>query len=130
MTIYDYNTEREIYFLRPAGEDGPIKIGCSFDPYIRLGQYVSWSPYPLEIILTIPGTMALEKNIHECFCDTHSHGEWFHASPRLLEAIEGLKAGKPIHEVVDLANRRGRIHSVKIRRSNALRGTSQETRSA
>lgn len=127
MTIWDFNTPREIYFIKPVGQDGPIKIGCSSNPRLRLGQQMAWSAYPLEIICTVPGTIALEKNIHECFIDCHSHGEWFHATPRLLTAIARIAAGVPISEAVDLNARQGRIHSTKVRRSASLRGTSQET---
>lgn len=46
---------RYVYFLRPAGQDGPVKIGCSTAPQSRLEQYMSWAPFPLEIVATVPG---------------------------------------------------------------------------
>lgn len=119
-------TPREVYFLKPVGMDGPIKIGCGFEPRERLGSYMALSPYPLEIILTIPGNLALERNIHDCFIDCHSHSEWFRAEPRLLAAIEALKAGVPVEEAIDLSKRLGSIHGAKIKQALSLVGTQQE----
>lgn len=121
-------TERQVYFLKPVGMDGPIKIGCGFDPRERLGQYLTWSPFPLEVIVTIPGSINLERNIQDCFLDCHSHSEWFRAEPRLLDAIEALKRGVPVAEAIDLTKRLGKVHAAKIRRSLSLKGTPQETR--
>lgn len=35
---------RFIYFLRPIGWDGPVKIGCSNYPMLRLNALMAWSP--------------------------------------------------------------------------------------
>lgn len=98
-----------IYFIKPKGMAGPIKIGCSDRPPKRLEALAHWSPFELEIIVTIPGTIKLEGNIHECFADVHSHHEWFHPSTELLVAIEKLKAGIPVGEAIDLSARKGQI---------------------
>jgi hypothetical protein len=119
-------TPREVYFLKPVGMDGPIKIGCGFEPRERLGAYTAWSPYPLEIILTIPGSLDLERNIQDCFLDCHSHSEWFHASPRLLAAIADMQAGVRPEEAIDLSKRLGSLHGAKIKQALALVGTPQE----
>lgn len=98
---------RYVYFFKPVGMDGPIKIGFSDVPANRLAIIASWSPIPLEMLVTIPGSAALEHNLHDCFNDCHSHLEWFHPSPRLLACIEALKSGIPVEEAVDLTDRRG-----------------------
>src|SRR3990167_3103415 len=99
-----------IYFLKPTGMDGPIKIGCSTVPENRLRSLMAWSPVALEIMATVPdGDAQLEHNIHDCFMDCHSHSEWFHAVPRLLETIAKLRAGVSLSEAIDLADRRGSI---------------------
>lgn len=98
-----------VYFVKPVGMAGPIKIGCSWHAVERLKTLSAWSPFPLEIILTIPGSYKLEKNIHACFADLHSHREWFHAADRLLAAIELLKQGVPVERAIDLNNRVGKI---------------------
>jgi hypothetical protein len=105
-------TEREsfVYFIRPIGMEGPIKIGVSWKPESRLSDLMAWSPFPLELIVTIPGDKTLEYNVQRCFADTSSHGEWFGASPRLLAAIEALKAGVPVHQAIDLENPVGQLN--------------------
>lgn len=82
-----------VYFLRPIGAEGPVKIGSSRDPWGRLTTYRSWSPIPLELVATIPGNVHAERGFHAMFADLHSHHEWFHASPRLTAVIEAVRAG-------------------------------------
>lgn len=98
-----------IYFLRAGVPDSPIKIGHSWMPEQRLKDVMMWAPYPLEIILTIPGDIALERNIHNCFADCHSHCEWFKPEPRLLGAIQAMQDGVPVHEAIDLTDIRGNV---------------------
>lgn len=102
-------SERFIYFLRPIGSDGPVKIGCSEAPVERLKQLMTWAPVPLEIVAQFPGGFDLERNIHECLSDMHSHHEWFHADPRLTGIIEKLRAGVSIAEAMDLSARVGSL---------------------
>lgn len=103
------NSQKQVYFMRPVGMVGPIKIGCSKFLDQRLFNLASWSPYPLEIILSFPGSHKLEHNIHQCFADLHSHKEWFHPGKRLLDAIEAMKAGTPAEDVIDLNAKVGTI---------------------
>ena len=116
-----------VYFIKPVGLPGPIKIGHSFEPKARLGSFLAWSPIPLEIIHTMPGTPALERNIHECFVDCHSHREWFHPHPRLLGAVEALKEGTPVDEAIDLSTRLGSLHKAKRAEAAKRKGTPEET---
>lgn len=101
-----------VYFLRPIGAQSPIKIGCSYNPAKRLQDYCQWSPVPLEIVATIPGDAKLERNLHDCFADLHSHREWFHTDARLAKFIEEIAAGVPVEQAVDLSNKRGNTRSV------------------
>lgn len=96
-----------IYFIRPIGQPGPIKIGWSGKPANRLATIMPWSPMPLEIVATCEGERSLELNLHRCFADQHSHGEWFHAHPRLTSAVEAIAAGAPAASAVDLKDIRG-----------------------
>lgn len=104
-------SDQFVYFIKPVGMDGPIKIGCSWKPVDRLQSLACWSPYPLEIAATVDGGFSLEWNIQNCFADSHSHHEWFHATPRLLAAVEALKAGVPVHEAIDLNDTRGDLRA-------------------
>ncbi|MCO5129765.1 MAG: GIY-YIG nuclease family protein [Xanthobacteraceae bacterium] len=98
-----------IYFIKPEGMTGPIKIGCSSVPLGRLSNLSTWSPFALEIVATVEGGQQLERNIHECFADLHSHREWFHAGPRLIEAIGKIKSGVPVERAINLSHRIGSI---------------------
>jgi hypothetical protein len=93
-----------VYFIKPIGMDGPIKIGCSKRPMGRLANLTLWSPSPLEILATIPGDAFLERKLHVYFASAHLHSEWFAASPELQALIAGLINGKTLSEIVDLTH--------------------------
>lgn len=82
-----------VYFLRPVGKCGPVKIGVSRAPQQRLERYSAWSPYRLEIAATIKGGRELEQRFHSQFSFLHSHGEWFAPDERLTRLIEDIGAG-------------------------------------
>lgn len=82
---------RYVYFMRPEGMAGPIKIGCSNKPARRLLALGVWSPFPLEVVAVAPGNLATERMLHERFGDDLWHHEWFRASPRLLAFTEILR---------------------------------------
>lgn len=100
---------KRVYFIKPVGMIGPIKIGCSRMLEDRLTQLMAVSPFPLEIIHSEPGEHVLERQLHRCFADYHSHLEWFHPGPRLLAALGKIKSGLSIPEAVDLNDVRGSI---------------------
>ncbi len=77
----------QVYFIKPVGLDGPIKIGHSKVPSIRLIDLGAWSPLPLELVGAVPGTYADEQFLHQCFAEQHSHREWFRSSHELRDAI-------------------------------------------
>lgn len=85
--------EEFVYFMRPIGGEGPVKIGYSWNPTARLALYSHWSPFPLEIALSIPGAAALEGKLHCHFAHLRTHHEWFRAAPELLQAMDELRAG-------------------------------------
>lgn len=82
-----------VYFLRPTGHEGPIKIGHSRMVETRIQPYFFWSPIPLELVAKVPGDETLERRLHAAFADLHSHHEWFHASPRITAVIDAVLAG-------------------------------------
>jgi hypothetical protein len=102
-------SERYVYFIRPVGMEGPVKIGCSATPLDRLMAIATWSPLLLELAATVPGSYDLERNIHECLADLHSHREWFRADPRITAIIDKLSAGVAIHDAMDLTDRRSTL---------------------
>lgn len=84
---------KRVYFIKPIGMDGPIKIGCSWAPDHRREGLETWSPFPLELLATIEGTGQLERQFHALFADDHSHKEWFRVTPELLGVIAAVQAG-------------------------------------
>lgn len=82
-----------VYFARPVGAEGPVKIGFSVCPEGRLEALTAWSPFPLEIAATIEGDQRLEMAFHTKFAEDHSHREWFKPSPELSQTIEAVRAG-------------------------------------
>lgn len=83
-----------VYFIRPVGQDGPVKIGWSRLPEDRLRALMVWSPLPLEIVARIEGDRRTEGGFHALFRGQHSHGEWFHASDELTTVINQIAAGQ------------------------------------
>ncbi len=67
------------------------------------------APFPLEIIVTIPGNRGLEASIHDCFAADFSHREWFRASSALVSFIAKLVAGISAAEAIDLTKPAGSI---------------------
>ncbi len=77
-----------VYFLR-AGDF--IKIGkATGSPKARIATLQTGCPFPIVAIGYISGGIAEEFALHKRFEKFHAHGEWFHATPQLIEAIEEI----------------------------------------
>lgn len=103
--------QRFVYFIRPVGQYGPVKIGCSSVPESRLDSLAAWSPVALEIVTTAPGSFGEELRLHNAFASDHSHKEWFHYTPRLGEVMERIIQGESLDSVLDSLKPTGRIRS-------------------
>lgn len=86
-------SQQYVYFIRPVGMDGPVKIGCSARPTTRKASLQCWSPFPLEVVAQTEGNVRTERRFHRLFYASHSHGEWFHGTPELSVVIEAINAG-------------------------------------
>lgn len=75
-----------VYFIR-AGEDGPIKIGIAFNPYLRLDELQTGNPYRLRLIGARPGGLADERGLHRTFAADRLEGEWFKPTEALLALV-------------------------------------------
>lgn len=87
MTL-PYSHRQLIYFLRPKGEQGPIKIGLSRKPASRLRTYEIWSPAILELAASCHAHMNSEQFLHRHFLGDYLHGEWFEWSEELQQLID------------------------------------------
>lgn len=84
---------RRVYFIKPVGLAGPIKIGCSNTPGSRLSALDTWSPFALEIIGEIEGGFDIERRFHALFVKHHERREWFTASKQIMAVIKSINAG-------------------------------------
>lgn len=82
-----------VYFIKPVGMDGPIKIGCSESPERRRRALATWSPFELEIIAEIEGDFDLERRFHAFLQPWHERREWFAGSPEVWAVIKAVQAG-------------------------------------
>lgn len=94
---------KRIYFLRPVGQPGPVKIGCSVFPERRVLDLARVSPIPLELAASGPGNHEIERRLHRMFKGSRLHMEWFAASPELSELIARFAAGLPITDLIDMS---------------------------
>ena len=76
-----------IYFLKPVGMDGPIKIGWSCEVNRRLQELQTANAARLVLLGFIPGTMEDERAWHARHATERLEAEWFRPSQALLDAI-------------------------------------------
>lgn len=81
---------RMVYFARSAR--GFITIGSSMTVAARLSALESTDGGTLELILAMPGSLGLERQLHRQFAALREHGQWFRAEPELESYIENLRA--------------------------------------
>ena len=87
-------TTRTIYFIKPIGMDGPIKIGITFQVEKRFRELLKQSPFDLEILaLHENAETRTEHRIHRMLVSTHRRHEWFEPSPELQALIDAVNAG-------------------------------------
>jgi hypothetical protein len=109
-----------VYFLRPVGAQGPVKIGCSSVPLDRLRNQMNWSPLPLELAASLPGGLQLEWAFHAKFLHLHTHSEWFREDPELTATIEAIKAGSFDPESLPAPKRLKTLAQIQSRTAPAL----------
>lgn len=73
-----------VYF---ASAGSRIKIGWSKQVGTRIAQLQTGNPDPIKLLGTVPGGRAKEGQIQRQFAHARVHGEWFEATPDLLEFI-------------------------------------------
>lgn len=78
------------YFIQPV-QGGPVKIGLSTDPDVRLRSIHIASPVPLQIVGLIDDNC--EASLHEKFAELRLHGEWFSPAESLMEYIRSHAQG-------------------------------------
>lgn len=95
MTRGDFGSygPRCVYFIKPVGALGPVKIGVSQTPQTRLATMQVCSPVDLELVALIEGGEDLERAFHAKFEAQHIRQEWFAASEDLTAVMQLVAAG-------------------------------------
>jgi hypothetical protein len=75
-----------VYFIQ-AESGGPIKIGHSDDPTLRLKSLQTAHPYRLVLLLSVPASTGTEAALHKRFATYRLRGEWFRPVRPLREMI-------------------------------------------
>jgi hypothetical protein len=84
----------KIYFIQ-QGQDGPIKIGLSWDVNKRMHTAKTFSPHPLRILGMINGGLKEERALHRKFKKERLEGEWFSPSEKLIQYLQTLEGVNP-----------------------------------
>jgi len=86
--------DQQVYFARPIGMKGPVKIGLSTDPDKRVRDISRYSPFELEIIARINGDALIERRFHAAFEESHIRYEWFEWSDKLSYFVALINDGQ------------------------------------
>lgn len=86
-----------VYMIR-AGQTGPVKIGHSADPVIRLLQLQVGHYEELRIIRLFHGDEPQERFVQAQFSDNEIRGEWYAFSKKMLGdvGLEELPISTPV----------------------------------
>jgi transcriptional regulator with XRE-family HTH domain len=76
-----------VYFAQ-IGHFGPIKVGQTDKLEARLAVLATYAPEPLRLLFAFPGTLDVERSIHERFAHIRTHREWYRPDQELLAFIE------------------------------------------
>lgn len=81
--------ERALIYFIQEGDDGPIKVGVSSNPRVRLGRLQIGNPRKLRVRSIYNGLSFEEKQIHKEYAYAHIAGEWFNPVPDLIALADG-----------------------------------------
>ena len=83
--------KKYVYFIEAVGTNR-VKIGFSSDPYLRLQQIRTCSPFPVRLLAVIEGSVDLERAFHSQYDHKRIHGEWFIVGDDEIEEIIKLNS--------------------------------------
>ncbi len=79
-----------VYFAQMENT-GPIKIGFSNDPYSRIANLNTSSPYPIKLLYFTPACRDDEKELHRVYYRYNIRNEWFHPHESIFKLISYRK---------------------------------------
>lgn len=74
-----------VYVIRAGNA---VKIGYSRRVDVRLTEIQALNHERCDLLATIPATHRVERMIHNLLKADRIRGEWFHYSPRVMEAVD------------------------------------------
>ena len=80
---------------------GPVKIGMSASPEVRLANLQTSYPYRLTILARFSGGEDEEAAVHRLFRPDRLEGEWFRRSAEILQFIDMLNFRVAFHQIVE-----------------------------
>jgi hypothetical protein len=83
-----YRSKRGVVYFVKAGER--VKIGFTVDVERRLSQLQALFPDDLELVLSIPGSILMEKELHRRFQAFQLKREWFLYSAQISAFVEKM----------------------------------------
>jgi hypothetical protein len=93
---------KPVFFIQNEGT-GHIKIGEGSDPWARLQSMQTGNSYKLNLLKTT--SEYSESDLHKRFAPYHLEGEWFEASPVLLEFIDTIPSPEEAREAREVSPR-------------------------
>lgn len=81
-----------VYFVQAS--TGHIKIGFSTKVHARGRVLQGAQPEKLVLLVSCPGSYAVERALHARFAKSRAEGEWFRPTPDLLNLIERLRTAR------------------------------------
>ena len=84
--ILHYSPNRKNTYIIQAVTGGPVKVGCSENPWTRVAALNTGNPEPLRLVAILPWS---ERHIHEHLDERgrRYRGEWFDGDGLYIEAL-------------------------------------------
>lgn len=96
-------------------ETGEIKIGFTSTPTTRLSSLSTACPTKLTKLLLVRGDKSDEAAIHNALGKFRIRGEWFSASPEVVETIAEMRATQGVAYPRDDGRRKKASHNAEVR---------------
>lgn len=116
----DWMDAHIVYFAQFGGDGGLIKIGYTGDLPKRVIALGKSAPLPVAAMGWMAGGHAREQRLHRMFKTSRFNGEWFNATPQLVDFIQknartDTPPGKPSDAELDRAarNRSDAVHQLR-----------------
>lgn len=90
LALVAYFSLVDTYFVASV-DHALIKIGKTKHIGKRFSSLQTMSPAPLELAYVVEYDVMLESRIHAHLAEYRAHGEWFHATPEVVDFIRGIK---------------------------------------